>query len=303
MSGPTLPETTHPYAVRVSLKLGSNVELNLGDDDVRLPFGGDFLLRIQKEHTSPDEQANFIKHISVDLEAFPSAGEAERAGRLLTLSLLWIAASKRVTVGFGKWTGQYPFAIRDRTRSDGITCHARGRVFYPLEPAEVSSIAEEAFRTGRDVAPSVLTSLEFYASARMESTPHAQFIGLMTALEALSDQRDYGDDVAGLLDGLAKQLESSPLLAGQDKSSLRNSLSGRLKQLRQESVRQAILRTVSEHIADGETIRFLDEAYGIRSKILHEGFRAADLPTLARRCEDVLRQVYSAILGLTLRQE
>jgi hypothetical protein len=32
-----LPESTHPYAVRVSLTLGSNVELSLSGDDVRLP--------------------------------------------------------------------------------------------------------------------------------------------------------------------------------------------------------------------------------------------------------------------------
>jgi hypothetical protein len=64
-----------------------------------------------------------------------------------------------------------------------------------VSPEEFSSIAAEAYKLGRDFAPNVLTSMEFYASARMESTERARFIGVMTALEAISVQPDYGDKV------------------------------------------------------------------------------------------------------------
>jgi hypothetical protein len=93
-----LPESTHPYVVRVSLALGNNVEIDLSDEDMRLPFAGDYTIRIVKEQTNPREQANFIERISVHLEAFSSACEAERAGKLLVLSLLWVSASKRITI-------------------------------------------------------------------------------------------------------------------------------------------------------------------------------------------------------------
>lgn len=295
-----LPETTHPYAVCVSLKLGSNIELDLNGDEGRFSFADDSTVRIVKEKASPREKANFVKRITVHLEAFSTACEAERAGKLFVLSLLWVAASKRVTIAFEKWTGDFPFAVRDRTRPSGFSCRGEGRVFYTVRPDELTSIAADAYRLGKDVAPNVLTSMEFYASARMEASERARFIALVTALEALSVQRDYGDDVASILAELAARLEASPSFAGEEKASMRNSLSGRIKQLRQESVRQAIVRTVQEHISDRETIRFVDEAYGVRSKILHEGLRAPEVHTLTHRLESVLRQVYSAILGLPL---
>src|SRR5260221_10048078 len=137
--------------------------------------------------------------------------------------------------------------------------------------------------------------MEFYASARSESTERACFIGLMTALEALSVQRDYGDEIAALLADLSTELEGLPLLAGEEKASLRSSLSSRLRQLRQESVRQAIIRTVKDHINDPDTIRFVDEAYGVRSKILHEGLRAPELHIFTQRLEEIMRQLYSAM--------
>jgi len=280
--------------------LGSNVELDLSEDEVRLPFAGDYTIRIRKKRTNSREQAIFLKRIAVQLEAFSSASEAERAGRRLVMSVLWVAVSKRVSIALGKWTGDHPFAVRDRTQSAGISFGAEGRVFLPLKIDEFSSVAGDAYRLGKDVAPHVLTSMEFYASAGMESTERARFIGLMTALEALSVQRDYVDHIGEILDDLACQLERSPLLAGEGNASLRTSLSSRLKQLRQESVRQAILRTVKEQIDERETIRFIDEAYGVRSKILHEGLRAPELHAYTRRVEDIMRQIYSAMLGQPL---
>lgn len=297
-----LPESSHPYAVRVSLRLGSNVELGLTEDEVLLPFADDYTLRVVQEHVNPREQVIFLKRITVHLEAFSSACEAERAGKLLAIAVLWVAASKRVTIDFERRTGDFPFAIRDRTQSSGISMRAEGRVHANVSPEEFSSIAGEAFKLGRDFPQHVLTSMEFYASARMESTERARFIGLMTSLEALSVQHDHGDEVAGLLGNLASQLEGSSLLAGDEKASLRNSLSSGLRQLRRESVRQAIIRTVTEHIGERDTLRFIDEAYKIRSKILHEGIRTPDLHTLTHRLEDVMRQIYSAMLGLPLNR-
>ncbi len=297
-----LPNTTHPYAARVSLLLGSNVELNLSEDEIRLPFSEACTIRIAKEASSPGEQAVFIKRVTVDLEAFSSACEAERAGKLLVVSMLWVAASKRVTIAFEKWTGDYPFAVRDRTRSSGPSFCAECRVHSMVQPDEFSRIAAEAFRLGKDFGLHVLTSMEFCtASARMESTERARFYRANDCgLEALSIQRDYGDDLAAVAEELANQLESSLAHAGTEKANLRTSLASRLKELRRESVRQAIKRTVMDYVGDRETARFIDEAYGVRSKILHEGMNTPELHALTQRIEDIMRQIYSAILGLPL---
>jgi hypothetical protein len=301
---PTTPappsRDTHPYAIHVSLTLGSNVELELSEDGALFPFANDCTIRLVKEHALPREQANYLQRVSVHLEGFSTACEAERAGKLLVLSLLWVAASKRVTIAFEKWTGEFPFAVRDRTQSAGASSRAEGRVHFDIKPEEFSTLARKAYEFGRDVEPSLLTSMEFYASARAEATERACFIGLMTALEALSVQRDYGDEITKLLTDLSTQLEDSPLLAGEEKAPVRSSLSGRLRELCRESVRQAIKRTVSDYINDHDTIKFVDEAYGVRCKILHEGLKATELHVLTHRLEDVIRQIYSEVLGLPL---
>ena len=297
----SLPESSHPYAVNISLTLGNNVELIMDSPLAQFPFAGNHIIRIVREHTNNREQANHLKRISVRLEAFSSACEAEHAGKMLALSLLWVAASKRITLTFERWTGKFPFTIRDRTQATGIEVHGEGRGFQEVEPKELHCIAEEAYKLNLDVPTVLLTSMEFFAAARLEITERARFISLMTALEALSEQHDYGKEIASLLAGLAFQLESSPLLAGQDKNDMRDSLSNRLKNLRTESVRRAIKRTVQKHLSDENIIRSIDEAYNIRSKILHEGIMMPDLDSITHRLEDSIRQIYSSILGLQLR--
>jgi hypothetical protein len=224
-------------------------------------------------------------------------------GGLLTTSLLWFATFKRVTIGFRNRTGDYLFAIHDRTQSPGLTMEAEGRAFYKVAPDEIASVAEQAFRAKVDVSQSVLISMEFFAAARLESTQRARFISLMTALEALAEQMDYGEAVASVLSGIAGQIESHPDLQRPDSETLRTSLSERIKQLRTESVRQAIQRTLRQHISNKDAMRFVDKAYGTRSKMLHEGYRVAELPDLCNDLESILVQIYSSILQLPLKAE
>jgi len=294
------PEHTFPYSVYMGIKLGSNVELNLESDTFTFPFAKEFILRISTENASPREKANFVKPISIHLDAFSSAYEAELAGKWLVMAVLWFAASKKVTVAFERWTGKYPFTVRDRTQSSGATLRGEARGYFNISPQEFTTIAETAFVAKKDVSPNVLISMSFYASARMETTEQARFIGLMTALESLSEQQDYGEEIASILSELASQLEKSPLLASQDKQSLRSSLSSRVRQLRQESVRQAILRTVRQHVSDKEVVAWVDKAYGIRSKILHEGLIVPDSHSLTNKLEGILRQIYASMMELPL---
>jgi hypothetical protein len=282
------------------LVFGSNVEFALNEGSIRVPFAGAYMLQLTKENGSARERANSYTRAVIDLDAFPSACEAERAGRLLTASLLWVAAFKRVTIGFRKRTGDYPFAIRNRTLSSGILVEGEGRAFNNITPEEITMVAEKAYSAGSDISQAVLISMEFFAAARLEATDRARFISLMTALEALAVQQDLGDGVGGILHLLAGQLESAPQLQGPEQERLRTSLASRLRQLRQESVRQAILRTIREHIHDQEAEKFVDLAYGIRSKMLHEGHRVAELHTLEVRLEDILVRLYSSIIGLPL---
>ena len=106
--------------------------------------------------------------------------------------------------------------------------------------------------------------------------------------------------VAALLDNLASGLRSSAALSDEGLETIRDSLAGRVMELRRESVRQAILRTVGQELNDEAAVKFIDGAYGVRSKILHEGLRAVDLHELSNGVEAILRRMYSSIVGLPL---
>jgi hypothetical protein len=71
------PEHTHPYSVKMQLLLGSDIKLLLDADDVQLPFAGLYTLRIIRERTSAREEANNRTRVTMHLNAFPSASEAE----------------------------------------------------------------------------------------------------------------------------------------------------------------------------------------------------------------------------------
>jgi len=294
------PEITHPYAVSVPLRLGDNVELVMDEVTVCVPFTDDCIIRIVQEHSTPREQANAIKRVSIDLEAFSSASEAERAGKLFVLSLLWVAASRRITLAFEQWTGEFPFAVRDRRRSRGISVRGEGRTYRKVAPDEFATIAARAYTCGANVNSNTLVSMEFYAAARMEPTDRGRFISLMIALEALSSQIDYGPGVAKCLAELESSLEHCSELQGEGHRQLRGLLSQRLKNLRRESVRHAIIRLLQGCGFDQEEIRVVDDAYEVRSKILHEGFRAPQLGDLTNRLESIMRRLYSTHLSLPL---
>lgn len=297
---PTFPESTYPFAVQIALTLGSNIDLDLSESMVRLPFSTNLTLTITREHTDQREDANFIKRITVLLEAFPSISEAERAGKLLAVSLLWVATSKRVTIDFEKWADDLPFAIRNRNESAGASMRADGRVHFNLKPEDFCLTAEKTYGLQPDLPPAAFTSMNFYASARLENSDRARFIGLMIALEALSVQRVYDDEIKAVIDELASQLKTSPALAGDKMNSVRCSLYESAKNLCRESVRQAILRTVQQYVNNKDTVKFVDRAYRVRSKILHEGMRADEISSLTHQLEGVLREIYSAMLSLPL---
>jgi hypothetical protein len=205
------PEISHPYAVAVPLTLGTNAELAQVEEEVTVAFAGG-VVWIVKDNTPQTEVAASLKRVTVHLEAFQTACAAERAGKLFALSLLWMVASNCVTVGLRKWMGELPFAVRDRTRSDGISVHGEGRAYFTLKPGEIAAVAGQVYAQAREVQPHMLTSMQFYAAARLEASEGARFITLMIALEALAEQKDYGDEVAGVFTELTKQLEQSPAL-------------------------------------------------------------------------------------------
>jgi hypothetical protein len=292
------PEASHPYGVDVALVLGSDVELEMDALQVEMPLIDDVVFRLRQRQRNPREEAANLKRVAVRLEAFRSAGAAEEGGKRLILGLFWAAVSKRFTFGVERWVGDFPFSIFERGRAAGLSVRAEGRAFFRVTPDEFLELVRAGFSSTVEASPSLFASLELYAAARMELTERARFITLVTALEALCVQREYGSNVDALVRELVGHAER---FQGIDDDALKASLIGRIRQLRTESVRQAILRTVRENISEGDAVGFVDEAYGTRSKILHEGVRIESLHETSSRFDDVLRRIYSSLFGLSLR--
>lgn len=284
---------THPYAVRFILRLGSNVEITLVDGEASVLFGAEAVLVIKKIRDLPHHQME----VQLDVEAFSSASDAERAGQLLTFSLMWLAPSKRVTIDFARRTGPWPFAVRNRTLSEGTQVWGGGYAFHKLEPTALASEVARAYGLGFAPTDALLTSMQFFASSGLESSEVARFIAIMTALEALAEQQEYGSEIEAVLRELAKQVEQNTSVSD---VSVRNSLASQIRNMKRESVSKAIRRLVEKHINDKDTLKFVNDSYEARSRLLHDGARESDLGGRTQRLEDVVRRIYSSMTGLSL---
>lgn len=84
-------------------------------------------------------------------------------------------------------------------------------------------------------------------------------------------------------------------LAAEDAAKLKASLIGRLKHLERESIRQALLRVIRESFpGDEDSVKVIDDAYGLRSDMLHEGTTDPYLDRRTYAIEQIIRRLYAA---------
>jgi hypothetical protein len=103
--------------------------------------------------------------------------------------------------------------------------------------------------------------------------------------------------------GNEKLLLAMELFASaRQESHIEASLSGRIANLSTESVSSAIRRVVKETLPDdSEALRIIEDAYNLRSRILHDGTTDADLNQKSREVETVVRRVIASRAALNLR--
>lgn len=219
---------------------------------------------------SVSEEPNAL--YSIDVEGFSTAAEAELAGMITAQSLLFSA----VSLNFGLrllYEGHEPPLVRDRTltRSGshvGVSCS-----FNKRWPGEVvaSELIESMQHEQRDRL--VLLALELFASSSLERTPSARFLKAVSAFEPLASQENLAPEVATFVDKVLLDLRGNRSIP----DDLRPSLEGRIKDLKRESVGQALRLLCSKWFpGDLRAKKDIELAYGIRSKILHNG-RPANL--------------------------
>jgi hypothetical protein len=237
------------------------------------------------------------KRYQVMIEGFGTATSAEQEGLRFAQTML-IAA---ISLNFGlrlNYHAQAPAVVFERFRSDGATTSSEGVVGW-TQPTVLSEIIDSCAYPVLD--RTLILSMELYCAAFLELNERTRFVTVVSALEPLAKQQDLGPEVSKFVDGAIRSLNAA---IGID-TSLHDSLKGRLNQLRQESVRQALLRLSANWFPGRNDVRqLIDHAYALRSQLLHEGalFNPdIDIGAETGRISNVLRSIYEKATGRSFR--
>lgn len=282
-----------PYGARVHIRLQTAGALG-GAEEVCVPLPSGAFLTVEPTHKAPWEGGR--KYV-VTLEGFATAAAAEAAGRRLVQALLWMAVSTDAPLKLEYLTYE-PASVFERERSSGATCIAYGEVSFA--PTVVFAELHDAYALLAEPDEKLLLSMEIFCAARLESSQRATFLALVSALEPLAKEEPLGPAVALFVDECCQQLRASAGI----QQELKASLEGRLLQLRQESVRQALRRLVRTALPNQrDASRLIDEAYALRSQLIHNGVPAdldVDLESESQAVSRTIRALYASLLNRNL---
>lgn len=278
-----------PYGARVRIHLQTAGALG-GAEEVCVPLPSGAFLVVEPTHKAPWEGG---KKYVVTLEGFATAAAAEAAGRRLVQALLWMAVSTDAPLKLEYLTYE-PASVFERARSSGATCVAYGEVSFA--PMIVLAELHDAYTLLAEPDEKPLLSMEIFCSARLESSQRATFLALVSALEPLAKEASLGPAVAAFVDQCVQQLRANADIQPE----LKSSLDGRLLQLRQESIRQALRRLARTALPNQpEAPQLIDDAYALRSQLVHNGVPAdldTDLERESQAVSRTIRALYSSLL-------
>ena len=224
----------------------------------------------------------------LELSAYATAAEAEAAGLRAAQALLLTS----ISLDFGlrlEYLNHQPATVHDRTVTTGIFGGGRAVASRPetVVVKELTADFDEPVRDRR-----ILLSMELLAASALEANDRARFVTAVSALEPLASTQDLGPEVTDFVLQAVAALRADTSIP----QNLRASLEGRLRQLRRESVRQALARLSKAWFPDeADAAAYLDYVYALRSEILHEG-AVNDLDVLlgaeTRKVRQYLRRIY-----------
>lgn len=278
-----------PYGARVRIHVQTSGTLGYAEQVcVSLPTGA--FLSFEPTRTAPWEGG---KKLIVTLEGFPTAASAEAAGRRLVQALLWSAIRTDSSLRLEYLTYE-PASVFERNRSSGATCEGFIEVGRP--PVVVLGELHNAYAHLPEPDEKLLLSMEIFCAAGLESSQRAIFLALVSALEPLAREAFLGDEVTMFIKDCVAQLRTSTTVP----SALKASLEGRLQQLRNESIRQALRRLALETLpSQPDVAQAIDDAYALRSQIIHSGVPAdldIDLERESREVSTIIKAMYASIL-------
>ena len=289
--------TRRPYASQIAIVLGEGHEFGF-DGEACLLTDEMSIVRITPSKDKHKQEGKRLQKLVATVEGFANAGKAEQMGLRLSLAVLWSAVSMKCPLKLEYHTPQ-PCMVYDRSqRKGGLSMTCYGTLHLRSNANKIAELINQVFSKDINVDPKLLISMELFASARLESTERARFIGLVSSLEPLASPISYhNQDIGNVVSNFITQLNSISSIP----EHTRNSIAGRARNLCSESVSQAIARFVKTYFPNNpQVVESVKQAYHIRSNILHEGVFDAELDEKSRELEDIIRHIYSGIIGLDL---
>jgi hypothetical protein len=287
----------YSWGAKVDFVLGRGYELEELTGNVVLVWDCEEVLELSRRKIHPDLEAAGLTGYRLVLNATDTACAAERRGLALVFGLLWMGVTQHYAIGLEWPESPLPCRVIDRTASGGIRFEAFASVSRRLLLAEFVRRLEEGFRSApTEMLDRMLLSMELYCGSQLESSKRAQFVMLVSALEAVCSQAKMGSEVDALIEDVLVPAVNSAIAAGD----VQASLIGRIRLLTRESVRGAIRRLMREHGFSQEDLGLVDDAYGLRSEILHEGRRIPELDVTISRLRPILSELYSKMSGVKL---
>lgn len=248
---------------------------------------------------APERQASWERgqRLSLTLEGFATASEAERHGRMLVQALLWTSICLNVGVRLNYHTHE-PTIVYDRLRSSGLSMWGEGRSIIPI------SWSIDKLRTtymmSKLVDRQLLLSMEIFSASSLEASDRAIFLSTVSALEPLATPAELGTEVDAFIDECLIQLKKNDKI----RSEYRESVRGRLNELKKESVRQALKKLIRIKIPDEESApAIIDYAYDLRSQLIHRGIPDdldIDFSAETIKVASIIKELYTKELGFPI---
>jgi hypothetical protein len=267
---------------------------DLDSDSVCVPWGEDLVLTLEKQAIHPNLQEAGATGYRFTLDATETACEAEELGKRLACALLKVAIDRQWGLRLSWPDTPLPCRVVDRTASRGATMQGFGSVTGYLTLSDFTSALQESFRKLLKAPYRLLLSMELCASARFESDNRAKLILLVSALEALAEQREFASEVIDLINKLSALIDKTQI----EDASLKDSLLGQVRNLKRESSRRAIRRKLRDAGFSDQDLTVGEEAYSARSKVVHEGLRVPELAAMTAELDRLIGLVYSREIEL-----
>jgi hypothetical protein len=272
-----------PYGAKMTLIVEDYVGIKV-DGECSLLVTPEIVLTLQPKEQRPYKPGSFWE---IKVEGFSTAGEAERVGLKVALGFLWSVVKNNHSARL-VYNTPLPCSVYDRTSTKGVSLFGHATLSVHRVLRTIVEPLDYILTSSSEVDQRLLVAVELLTSAKLETTERSKFVGIVSALEPLALQEKYkNSELESLISSFKTQIESSTLDAP-----IKQSLKGRIDQLRVESVSRAIRRLVKEKLpGDKESLDIVEEAYGLRSEILHNGITDADLSLKRENIERVVKML------------